>query len=385
MRGLGVRFAAFTGLAELVPFYGLYAVLFVDTGLTGGRIALLFVIWSLTAIVLEVPSGALADVVSRRLVLAVAATLKGCGFALWTFAPGFPAFAAGFVLWGAASAMQSGTLQALVYDELAAIGAEHGYQRLTATASVSGLVCAAVGTAAGAPLYLLGGYLAVGLASVGTALVAGGVALSFPPRPRVAPADGPSGILAWAAMLRSGVAEAARVPPVRRLVILAALLPSMTALDEFFPLVALDAGASAALIPLLVLLPALGQVVGGGTAGRQRNPVAVGIAVTVGGLLIVGGALSGALWPGFVAISIGYGAMQHAMIVIDARLQAAVRGPARATVTSVAGFGGEVLAVLLFVAWGAATAPLGQSGAVAAVAAPLALIGILIIRWSPRA
>ena len=32
VRGIGVRFAAFSGLDDLVPLYGLYAVLFADTG-----------------------------------------------------------------------------------------------------------------------------------------------------------------------------------------------------------------------------------------------------------------------------------------------------------------------------------------------------------------
>jgi MFS family permease len=376
-----VRFTAFSGLDELVPFYGVYAVLFVDTGLSGVQIASLFAIWSLTSVVLEVPSGALADVVSRRGLLAVAALVRGVGFALWTFAPSYPAFAAGFVLWGAAGALTSGTLQALVHDELVAIGADRQYQRLAAAAETAGLAAAAVGMLAAVPLHLAGGYLAVGVASIATCLAGAAVALSFPYRPRVVAVDGPTGVRAWLTMLRSGVREAAGVRPVRRLVLLAALLPGMTALDEFFPLFAVEAGVTVTLVPILVLLPVLGQLAGGATAAWQRSGVLVGAVVAAGGLLIAGGVLSGSLWWGFAAITLGYGALQHATVVADARLQAVVQGPARATVTSVAGLGAELAAIVLYGLWAVAEAPLGEGGAVAAVALPLVPLGVLVALW----
>jgi ABC-type transport system involved in cytochrome bd biosynthesis fused ATPase/permease subunit len=129
------------------------------------------------------------------------------------------------------------------------------------------------------------------------------------------------------------------------------------------------------------MLPMLGQIIGGATAAWQRSGLLVGMAVGAGGILIAGGAVSGSVWWGFLAISVGYGALQHAMVVADARLQAAVRSQARATVTSVAGLGAEVAAMLMYAAWGAAAAPLGQGGAVAAVAAPLVGLGVLAALW----
>ena len=52
--------------SDAVPLYPLYALLFTDTGLSGGQISLLFAIWSTVGIVAEVPTGALADRFSRR-------------------------------------------------------------------------------------------------------------------------------------------------------------------------------------------------------------------------------------------------------------------------------------------------------------------------------
>lgn len=376
-----MRFTAFSFLDELVPLYGLYAVLFADTGLSGSQIASLFAIWSLTALVLEVPSGALADVVSRRALLAAGSAVRGAGFALWIFEPSYASFAAGFVLWGAGGALVSGTLEALVHDELVSIGADGQYQRLLATAESAGIAAAALGALAAVPLYLAGGYLAVGLVSVATSIAAGTVGLSFPYRPRVVHVEGWTGLRAWCGMLRSGLREAAAVRPVRRLVLLAALLPGLTALDEFFPLVAIEAGAATTIVPILVLLPILGELAGGALAARQRSGMVAGIAVVAGGLLVAFGALGGPLWLRFAAITVGYGTLQHATVLAQARLQAAVRGPARATVTSVAGLGAELAAITLYGVWAAAAAPLGAGGAVATLALPMAGTGVLVALW----
>ena len=79
-------------------------------------------VWSATTFLLEVPSGAWADVVSRRLLLALSAAVNGVGYALWVAVPGYAGFLAGFVLWGLSSALASGTFEAFTYDELDAAG-----------------------------------------------------------------------------------------------------------------------------------------------------------------------------------------------------------------------------------------------------------------------
>ena len=374
-----MRLCAYSALTDLVPLYPLYALLFADSGLTGGQIASLFVIWSASSILFEIPTGALADVVSRRLLLFAGALLIAIGFGLWVLAPGYWVFAAGFLLWSAGSALETGTIEALVYDELAAVGAEDSYQRLSSWAETSSIAAMIAGTVVAGPLFAFGGYPAAGVASVLTAVASGVVALTFPRQPRVASADGFS-LRSWFAMLRAGVAEAAGHRRVRRLVLIAALVPGFGALDEFFPLLAADTGAATSLVPLLVVVITIGQLAGGASAGWSLRGRTVGLATAAGGLAIVAGALSGSPW-GLVLVAAGYGAWQHAVVVADARLQAAVSGPARATVTSVAGFGAELAAIALYVPWGLMAGPLGDGPAVALTAAPLVLIGLVAARW----
>jgi MFS family permease len=69
---LAVSWAA---LSEFVPLYPLYALLFLDTGLSTAEISALFAVWSVTALLAEVPAGALADRWSRRGVLVCGAVL----------------------------------------------------------------------------------------------------------------------------------------------------------------------------------------------------------------------------------------------------------------------------------------------------------------------
>ena len=111
-----------TALSELVPLYPLYALLFLDTGLSAADLSLLFAAWSVTALLTEVPAGALADRWSRRGALVAGGVLEAAAFVVWTVAPQYTGFLAGFVVWGVASALVSGTVESLVYDGLAEVG-----------------------------------------------------------------------------------------------------------------------------------------------------------------------------------------------------------------------------------------------------------------------
>ncbi|MDQ5808144.1 MAG: MFS transporter, partial [Actinomycetota bacterium] len=81
---------AYAFLGDFVLLYPVYALLFADTGLSTAEISSLFAIWSVTSFVLELPSGVLADAMSRRLLLAIAPLLTATGYALWVFAPSYP-------------------------------------------------------------------------------------------------------------------------------------------------------------------------------------------------------------------------------------------------------------------------------------------------------
>ncbi|WP_344317956.1 MFS transporter [Acrocarpospora pleiomorpha] len=320
--------------------YPVYAVLFTDAGLSPAQISSLFAIWSVTAFALEIPSGVWADVFSRRTMLIAAPVLTGAGFALWTFFPGYAAFAVGFVLWGAGTAASSGTLQALVYEELVKLDAEDSYAKVIGRQDAIGNGGGAIATALAAPVLAAGGYLAVGVASVAACLIAAALARALP-ESRTQPEDRES----YAAVLRSGLGEVRASPRLRHSLILVAVIMGVTALDEYLPLLAAATGVGTAGVPWLMLMLFAASTAGGWLAGRGTRWTALGVAAAA--LLLA----TGAAWRtplGFALVAAAYGLVEWATAALEADLQADLTDRSRATVTSMSGLGAEVLAVLAF-------------------------------------
>jgi MFS family permease len=105
-------------------YYPVFTILFLDFGLSLEQFALLNVVWAITIVFLEVPSGALADVIGRRNLLVFAGMVMVVEIALICFAPmgNIPLLLSIFfinrVLSGAAEAAASGADEALAYDSL---------------------------------------------------------------------------------------------------------------------------------------------------------------------------------------------------------------------------------------------------------------------------
>ncbi|MDR7311954.1 MFS family permease [Nocardioides luteus] len=330
-------------------------------------------IWSVTAFVAEVPSGAWADTVDRRHLLVLSALIHATAFAAWTWWPTYAGFALGFVLWGVSSALMSGTFEALLYDDLAVRGEAGRYPRLIGYARSSALVLTLLAELAAVPLLLAGGYQLVGVASVATAMVQALLAATLPVsrearHGRRDPDDGAG----YLTMLRAGLTEASRTPSVRRALLVASVLVGMTAYDEFFPLVADAHGVAAATVPVLVSLATLAQAVGTALAGRTAgmSPRALAAVVAAGATLISLGALVHP-YVGFVGIALGYGLLNNAMIVAETRLQDSIEGPARATVTSVLGVGEETFALATYLFVGVTAGLVGVPVAIALIGLPV--------------
>jgi len=348
-----------------VPFYPLYAVLFADSGLAAGDIAVLLGFWTVTGLLLEVPSGALADTVSRRKLLIFGTLARAAGFGLWLLWPTFTGFAIGFLLWSVESSLNSGTAQALLYDELAALGAEQNYQRWSARAATASIAAQLFATVSAAPLFAAGGYGLIAGISSGVGLMGVLLVVSMPERPRVEHVDG--SWRQWLSMLRAGTSEAARSPRARRWVLVLAVVYGCTALDEAFPLLAADVGVATAVIPVWMAVTVIGQLGGSALGGRRVADTPLGVLLLAAAGLVAAGSLSGTPW-GFVPIAVAYGVVQYSIVLADARLQEAVAGPARATVTSVANLGAGVSALGAYAVWGPVAEVHGNTVGVAVMA-----------------
>jgi len=105
-------------------YYPVFTILFLDFGLSLEQFALLNAAWAASIVLLEVPSGALADTIGRRNLLVSAAVLMVIEMLLLCFAPRgrpgllFTVFLLNRLLSGAAEAAASGADEALAYDSL---------------------------------------------------------------------------------------------------------------------------------------------------------------------------------------------------------------------------------------------------------------------------
>ena len=335
-----------TALSELVPLYPLYALLFLDTGLSAAEISLLFAAWSVTALLTEVPAGALADRWSRRGALVAGGVLEAAAFVVWTVAPQSTGFLAGFVVWGVASSLVSGTVEALVYDGLAAVGAEGAFARVNGAMTSAELLVQIPTAAAASVLYALGGYALVGWASAAVCLSWAALALRFPEPPRER--DGATLL----ATLRCGVAEVVRVPALRLTVLAVALVGGIDAVEEYFPVLAGDRGVPTVAVPAAVLGITLAGALGaalGDRADRLPDRVLPVPLLLSGVLLGAAAAVPGP--PALALVAASYALYLAVLVVAEARLQERIDSARRATVTSVAGLGTELAALLVFAAW----------------------------------
>jgi MFS family permease len=120
-----------SSLYDFVFAYAVYNLLFSLRGMSILEISMLLSWWAAMALVLEIPSGALADRWSRKRMLVIAPLFKSLCFITWFFADAsFYLFALGFFFWALGSSFVSGTTESLLYDTLKNHQQTHNYEKV---------------------------------------------------------------------------------------------------------------------------------------------------------------------------------------------------------------------------------------------------------------
>ncbi|MFX1475512.1 MAG: MFS transporter [Promethearchaeota archaeon] len=125
---------------------------FLDRGLELYQIAILLACWSGFSIILQIPTGALADKWSRKNMLVLSGVFSSLCFITWFFSSSFWLFLLGFLFLTICDTFVSGTLQAYVYDFLKSNGQEEEFERIWGRGTAHYLIGIAVAM-------LLGGFL----------------------------------------------------------------------------------------------------------------------------------------------------------------------------------------------------------------------------------
>lgn len=102
---------------QFIFAFAIYTVLFNIRGLSVFQISLLLSWSALIKVLLEIPTGAMADSWSRKNMLIIAPISKSVCFIIWFSANGnFYLYALGFAFWALGSSFVSGTTEAFLYD-----------------------------------------------------------------------------------------------------------------------------------------------------------------------------------------------------------------------------------------------------------------------------
>lgn len=336
---------AFRFFQDLRPIYPLYALLFEDSGLSTAQISFLFAWWAAISLAAEVPAGVFGDKFDRRKLIAFGNALTVPAFALWFIEPSFWSFAAGFLLWGMGSAFESGTYEALVFDELKVNGKEADYAKVTGRAEGWALLGILLATLAAAAI-AQDGYSEALWASIATTVIASAIAISFPKAP-------PAEELAEAhyfSILKEGFLAAIRSRRILAAMAIATLTSAtFGALEEYDPLFVSDVGVDrsgvALVLAVLCVLTAAGAFVAHRFDANKRWAMPVGLAVA-GLLLLVAAIMQNK--PAIVPFALFFLVIKAAEVVAAARLQHAIDRPERATITSVNGFSVDIAAIVIY-------------------------------------
>jgi MFS family permease len=326
---------------EFVPFAVLFTLWFADNGITVAQLSLVFVLWAAAALVLEVPSGMVADRVDRRRLIAAAFLLRGIGIAVWLVVPTLTGLLIGASLWAIHEAAASGAWEALIHDELEALDAERQYGVVIARVGQFGNVGIAIAALVSTPLLGLGVDLeALGWITAAMHVLSIGLVLSLPDvrwvvaRSRAAEQADDQAAAGMRKTLRIVLRDRAVAIPIA----VGAVVVGAAILDEYVPLLARNRGLDDTFVPLVFLTVWMGLLIGGELAARLPTIGARSLAgfVATGGVAALLGLVTDPVWT-LPLLGVAYAAIEATWVVSDARLQANVPTHVRATVSSVRG------------------------------------------------
>jgi MFS family permease len=126
----------------VVPFYE-------SNGLSLKDIMILQAVYSVAIVVLEIPSGYLADVIGRRKTLIIGAIFGTMGYAIYSLSYGFAGFLIAEIILGIGQSCISGADSAMLYDSLLERGEEKKYTRYEGRITSLGNIAEAVAGIAG--------------------------------------------------------------------------------------------------------------------------------------------------------------------------------------------------------------------------------------------
>ena len=360
-------------LDDFILVYPVYAIMMLETGVTGLELSVLFAVWSLSALLFEIPSGVIGDLVNRKRYVAVGSLVRGAGYLMWLVYPEVPGFALGFLLWSLGSAIHSGTMQSLLHDVLAEQGRPEAFARIfgrgKAMESAGVLVAMAIGGFLAAEGYSEVLLLSALAPVLGAILVIGYV--SEPPRSFAGEEEAFTTTLGLAFRTLLGNRVLLMITAM-----LIFLMGASGVVDEYLgPLFDAPGELSLGVIGVLYGGVLGARALGAALAHRLRSFSLRWIGgLSVLAHILLFSAMQGDLLLLVIGLAVYFAAMGIVEVLLETNLQQQIEVHARATITSVAGAGLEVWGIALFLLIGFRV----DAGDWTAAMGPVALLAVVI-------
>jgi len=148
-------FAMYRVFFNMRFYYPVFALFYLDAGVSIEQFAVLQAIWSLSIVAFEVPSGIVADLIGRTKTLRLGAFLAVIEMLVFALSTTFWGFALNRVLSGFNDSLASGADSALLYDSLKEAGRQDQYKEALGRAQYQTLIFGSVSAVSGSLLYTI--------------------------------------------------------------------------------------------------------------------------------------------------------------------------------------------------------------------------------------
>jgi MFS family permease len=367
-----------SGFREVIPIYPLYAIMFGEHGVSPFELSILFAVWAATGLVLEVPSGALADRFSRKWLIVLSALFKSGAFLSWYLWQEFTGDLTGFILWSVGSSIRSGAWEALLFDLMTRWGerlkfpATYGRIRAAATAGVG------AGEVSGGFLIIYG-YDWVLLISMLVPLIATVPFTILVSDIRSHPGTGGPNYLT---ILIGGLRESVYNRAILYILLVSSFLIMIFGVyDEYVTPTLREKGFSLQWVAFLGALVYVSQSIGMMAAAYFNKTTLSRILLTITGAgfaLATAAILEGTLL--VIVMCLCFSTFGLCSALFGASLQRIIQSESRATVTSITAFGESLGGILGFLAFGLVAQYHGMSGATLATGGAMMLLALLFLK-----
>lgn len=331
-----------------MPIYPLYAIMFMEHGIDAQGLSYLFVIWSVAAVLMEVPSGILADRFSRKWLVVFSGLFKALAFLTWYQGQNFEAYAIGFVLWGVGGSFRSGAFEALLENTLRREGLESRFAWHYGKMGALATCCVTMGELLGGVMIVLGFDWVLLLSSM-IAVLSVLPIIFYVRDPAVETAADTSST----SILSLAVKDIVTNPKLQVIFWLSLiLLPVAEIYDEFVPPTLLELEANLSLVVLYGALSTVLYAMGQLAASYGNSSVTrLLLLMLLSGFLLV---ITSCFEIEIVALLIAlfFGVYGYAGVLLMSQLQAEVEAAARATVASLIGLAETLGGILWLVVFG---------------------------------